>query len=270
VELLVVIGIIALLCAFLLSAVSKVRSSARAARCIGNLRQIGIIHILYSDANHGRVLPDIDLTYGSWLNYIHVDMQLAEDVLQCPGSAVRFSPLSPHSAAGGSGKYAALNIKASYIMNSINDDYGDGTWHVRGWQGGVHISRVSTPDNTIFIAEIPETFARLSAKNRTNAACGSYAADKGIIHGGVKYMGHPEGWGYENGKWDDSGTGEWGKWTGSDTDLGAPITGNAYAGKRQVGDHHGGGFNALMGGGGVRHILESEPGQWIAYEWNTD
>src|SRR5687768_6606342 len=55
VELLVVIGIIALLIAILLPVLGRARDSANAAKCSANLRQLGIAIILY--AQPGGYLP---------------------------------------------------------------------------------------------------------------------------------------------------------------------------------------------------------------------
>ena len=57
VELLVVIGIIALLISILLPALSRARDSANTVACLSNLRQIGISAQLYASGNRGYTVP---------------------------------------------------------------------------------------------------------------------------------------------------------------------------------------------------------------------
>ncbi len=58
VELLVVIGIIAILIAVLLPALSHARQAAQEAQCMSNLRQFGVGFQIYCDANHGALPND--------------------------------------------------------------------------------------------------------------------------------------------------------------------------------------------------------------------
>jgi prepilin-type N-terminal cleavage/methylation domain-containing protein len=65
VELLVVIGIIAVLIGILLPALSKARAAARETQCMNNMRQIATATIMYADANNGIMPFDGDPRYGN-------------------------------------------------------------------------------------------------------------------------------------------------------------------------------------------------------------
>lgn len=58
VELLVVIGIIAVMIAILLPALSKARQQSMTVQCMSNLRQIGLALLQYADQNDGYLFPN--------------------------------------------------------------------------------------------------------------------------------------------------------------------------------------------------------------------
>lgn len=58
VELLVVIGIIALLIGILIPALSRARKAAQETQCMSNLRQFGVGFEVYADANKGLLAQD--------------------------------------------------------------------------------------------------------------------------------------------------------------------------------------------------------------------
>ena len=249
IELLVVISIILILTSMIIPAVSRARETAQTIKCSNNLRQVGLAHIMAADDNYGRVIAHNTEVYGSWVNYLHLDEEISEYAFRCPGTRVYFP------ARKGEGQYEFQpRIKANFIMNIIRENNYYGDWKIRGWQKEPSLSRAHQPGNTIFLTEIPTSFQYLNDNmDRTNAA------------EGIRYMGHPEGWNYNSqGKWDESSAGE--KWLDSNTDHGVPITSASYRSYRRVGDHHSGGFNALMGDGSAHQMQQSNPVQWIAYE----
>ncbi|MGD0461232.1 MAG: type II secretion system protein [Tepidisphaeraceae bacterium] len=58
VELLVVIGIIAVLIAILLPALTRARQQSMTVQCMSNMRQVGLAMLLYADQNDGWLFPN--------------------------------------------------------------------------------------------------------------------------------------------------------------------------------------------------------------------
>ena len=136
VELLVVVGIIALLMSILLPALNKARENARQVKCANNMRQIWMACLMYANENkdmlpipprventgsivqypgmaivmdpNGNIGGIYDYTQGTLWPYISKSVQARMDVFNCPTDLDAFRPVS---------RSATINYTASYERN---------------------------------------------------------------------------------------------------------------------------------------------------------
>ncbi len=121
VELLVVIGIIALLISVLLPALAAARDQANVTKCLSNVRQLSIALINYATENRGRFPPNIDnmpagsnYTNNSWFDADRIGRYL-------PNSTVEDLGATKAPSIGGNVMVcpvaASDDVKRSYSMN---------------------------------------------------------------------------------------------------------------------------------------------------------
>ena len=126
VELLVVIGIIALLISILLPALSKARESANQIACMSNLRQLGTGMVSYLAANQGRFPrsapwgnPATGTMPYDWINWMPGANPDNGALIPHLGGFVKKLFLCPtDQIAGHTGMYAGGVYPYSYVMNS--------------------------------------------------------------------------------------------------------------------------------------------------------
>src|SRR5687768_3566662 len=80
VELLVVIGIIALLISILLPSLSRAREQAKATQCLSNLRELTKAWMMYADERKGVVAPAMT-GIGQWVENTDTEPALTNGVL---------------------------------------------------------------------------------------------------------------------------------------------------------------------------------------------
>jgi prepilin-type N-terminal cleavage/methylation domain-containing protein/prepilin-type processing-associated H-X9-DG protein len=163
VELLVVIGLIAVLVSLLLPVITKARAAAQAAACLSNLRQMGTAWTMYTSENRGRLVEPApaynpmqpDRAWKSyWLGMLE-DYKVSGKTLLCP-SADAPMPFNFNKGFGNvhyawTGKYQVNGTVARFNASLYRDSsYGYNNYLTAGGGFGAdmkasQVTAVKTP-----------------------------------------------------------------------------------------------------------------------------
>jgi prepilin-type N-terminal cleavage/methylation domain-containing protein/prepilin-type processing-associated H-X9-DG protein len=137
VELLVVIGIIAILISLLLPALSAARDAARGTACLSNLRQLGQICQMYTNDNKGFVLPcqfsnqnaqgrqqgpwnPVDQWYTVLVDLNYIQAQGVTATSNCPYNSILICPATPDTAwTSTNDGYSVQSANGWYVPNAV-------------------------------------------------------------------------------------------------------------------------------------------------------
>src|SRR5438874_8431736 len=130
VELLVVIGIIALLISILLPALNKARRSARATVCLSNLRQLATSFTLYIQENKGKYSPYFTTPHLQWLHQLKRYGQ-TDAVRLCPEANTENTANTASDEWGAA--FYCWGPRGNNIINPDTGKGGTGSYGINGY-----------------------------------------------------------------------------------------------------------------------------------------
>jgi prepilin-type processing-associated H-X9-DG protein/prepilin-type N-terminal cleavage/methylation domain-containing protein len=159
VELLVVIGIIALLISILLPSLQKARQAAQTVKCLSNVRQIGLAFNQFAN-EHRQYLPKhwnnqgptlnstgwgfTDQWYQGWDYVLNTKYINSYDVFRCPSDPTTRAYSEWSGDWTGSDEWKKDKTPSSYRYNTSNQPDGD---------NAIKITQLRDPSKVILLAE---------------------------------------------------------------------------------------------------------------------
>jgi prepilin-type processing-associated H-X9-DG protein/prepilin-type N-terminal cleavage/methylation domain-containing protein len=233
VELLVVIGIIALLIGILLPSLNAAREQARTVKCLANLQQMGLATTAYASQNLGWLVPVANYEnkndpYGrnwndTWATILVSDNFLPyarggddktppgfDNVFQCPSAVLETASLTtpgglPKSRTDSNGAMAyvhqstrcepGLNVFVWYGLNGTTDQNST-AWASRMFNGGKGMRKVTEIRNTSEMAYLFDGLWGVNLPNNANRINARHNRQK--VANIAFYDGHAESFSTKN------------------------------------------------------------------------